>query len=81
MESIPYVDLAENKVGDIRIINGSFGDIFIELSHRLNFSYHATNPPDGEWGALKADGTWSGMVGQLETKIVDIGEEPNIQIN
>lgn len=67
---MPYVDLAENG---LQITGGTFGEIFIELSHQLNFSFTVTNPPDGEWGAKKADGTWSGMVGQLEMREVDFG--------
>ena len=50
-----------------------FVEVFKELSELLNFTYTVTIPPDGEWGSMKDDGTWSGMVGQLETKIVDIG--------
>ena len=69
---MPYVGLSENG---LQITTGSFGEIFLELSHQLNFSFTVTNPPDGEWGRLKDDGTWSGMVGQLETKAVDFGKE------
>ena len=38
----------------------------------MNFTYYMTKPSDGQWGAISADGTWSGMVGQLQRGDVDI---------
>ena len=70
--SMTYVSLIKNGDGALQLRNGIFVEVFKELSHRLNFSFTVVNPPDGEWGVLKGDGTWSGMVGQLETKKVDI---------
>ena len=75
---MPYVGLSENG---LQITTGSFGEIFLELSHQLNFSFTVTNPPDGEWGRFKDDGTWSGMVGQLETKAVDFGKEDILKVS
>ena len=37
----------------------------------MNFTYTVTEPPDGKWGAIRPDGTWSGMVGMLQEKQVD----------
>ena len=48
-------------------------DLFSELSILLNFSCNVIEPPDGEWGVMKDDGTWSGSVGQLEARNVDFG--------
>ena len=70
---MPYVNLTQNDNGEFHLHNGMFVEVFKELSDLLNFTYTVTTPPDGQWGALKEDGTWSGMVGQLETKKVDIG--------
>ena len=70
--NMPYVSLMKNGDGELQLHNGKFVEVFKELSDRLNFSYTVINPPDGEWGVLKEDGTWSGMVGQLETKKVDL---------
>ena len=70
---MPYVGLRQNENGELLLHNGNFADTFKELSVLLNFTYTVTTPPDGQWGAMKDDGTWSGMVGQLETKTVDIG--------
>ena len=70
---MPYIGLRENEKGETNLNNGIFGDVFKELSKLLNFSYTVIQPPDGQWGAMKSDGSWSGMIGQLETKEVDFG--------
>ena len=70
---MPYVGLQKSGNDQIILEKGSFVEVFKELSRLLNFSYSAIVPPDGEWGALKDDGTWSGMIGQLHTKRVDFG--------
>ena len=77
---MPWVGLTQNENGEIHLDNGMFAEVFKELSVFLNFSYTVTTPPDGAWGAMKDDGTWSGMVGQLETKTVDIGSSNPIFI-
>ena len=69
---MPYNSLVQHDNGELGLNTGIFVDVFKELSQRLNFSYTVTKPPDGEWGVLKSDGSWSGMVGQLETKEVDL---------
>ena len=73
--NMPYVALTKNGEDDLQLVNGIFVDIFKGLSRSLNFSYTVINPPDGEWGGIKSDGTWSGMVGQLATKVTDIGKQ------
>ena len=65
--------LSKNGNGDLQLGHGIFVDIFKELSRSLNFSYTVSSPPDGEWGGIQSDGSWSGMVGQLATKSVDFG--------
>ncbi len=40
----------------------------------MNFTYQLGSPPDGQWGAKQDDGTWSGMVGQLERREIDMGQ-------
>ena len=70
---MPYIGLTKNENGEFLLYNGMFVEVFKELSKLLNFTYTVTTPTDGQWGVRKDDGTWSGMVGQLETKTVDIG--------
>lgn len=38
----------------------------------MNFTSYVIKPEDGEWGVFKEDGTWSGMVGMLIQKEIDI---------
>ena len=70
---MPYVSLGQSDNGENILDRGIFAEVFKELTKLLNFSYTAILTPDGEWGALKDDGTWSGMVGQLHNKRVDFG--------
>ena len=73
LHSMPYIGVTHNEEGVVHLEKGMFVEVFKELSKLLNFSYHAMEPPDGQWGAMKSDGKWSGMVGQLEDKVVDFG--------
>ena len=40
----------------------------------LNFTYDLTKPPDGQWGSLQSDMSWTGMVGMLTRGEIDIGK-------
>ena len=35
------------------------------ISHR----YQIVPPPDGEWGARRQDGSWTGMVGMVRNRV------------
>lgn len=39
----------------------------------MNFTYDLYQPPDGQWGAIQPDNTWSGMVGMLSRGEIDMG--------
>ena len=39
----------------------------------MNFTFVASKPPDMTFGALKPDGNWTGMIGELLNKNADIG--------
>uniref|UniRef100_A0A8W8MCP3 Ionotropic glutamate receptor L-glutamate and glycine-binding domain-containing protein n=1 Tax=Magallana gigas TaxID=29159 RepID=A0A8W8MCP3_MAGGI len=45
-------------------------DLLRELAKALNFTYTVIEAPDGEFGTLLQNGSWSGMVGQLERRVV-----------
>ena len=70
---MPYVSYHQNEDGKVILDKGIFVDVFKELISLLNCSYSVILSPDGQFGALKDDGTWSGMVGQLVDKRVDFG--------
>ena len=38
----------------------------------MNFTYTVIKPPDGQYGGIQPDGTWSGMVGLLANHDIDI---------
>ena len=39
----------------------------------MNFTYAVKQPPDRQWGAIQPDGSWTGMVNELQYKRADIG--------
>ena len=55
-------------------MEGMFAEVFHALQEVMNFTYVLKPPEDGEWGAVKDDNTWTGMVGMLAAKEIDIGE-------
>ena len=40
----------------------------------MNFTFTLRKPPDGQWGSLMKNGTWTGMVKELQRKKADIGK-------
>ena len=40
----------------------------------MNFTFTLRKPPDGQWGSLMKNGTWTGMVKELQLKKADIGK-------
>ncbi|KAK3095885.1 hypothetical protein FSP39_020337, partial [Pinctada imbricata] len=52
--------------------SGFCTDLLNELTVELNFTYDWVEPPDGEWGTLMDNGSWTGMIGQLERREVDL---------
>ncbi len=46
-------------------------DMLQTVSKALNFDYTIVNPPDGLWGNIKSDGTWSGLVWEAARGAVD----------
>ncbi|XP_059085839.1 glutamate receptor ionotropic, kainate 5-like [Tigriopus californicus] len=52
---------------------GMFADVFLNLKEIMNFTFVVTKPEDEQWGAVNSDGiTWSGMVGMLQNKEIDM---------
>ena len=43
------------------------------LKEQMNFSLYFTKPPDQKWGALSLNGTWNGIIRQLQEGEADIG--------
>ncbi|ELU07171.1 hypothetical protein CAPTEDRAFT_216535 [Capitella teleta] len=55
---------------------GVYSGMLIELLHlfaeRLNFSYVLEEPRDGNWGVRDENGTWTGIIGQMQNKEADL---------
>ncbi|XP_062603845.1 glutamate receptor ionotropic, delta-2-like, partial [Saccostrea cucullata] len=51
---------------------GLCADLLDELANELNFTYTYTEPPDNEFGRIFPNRSWSGMIGQLERREVDL---------
>ena len=43
------------------------------LQSIMNFTFKVEKPPDGEWGVKLSNNSWTGMVGMLIRKEIDIG--------
>ena len=54
-------------------MTGMFAEVFDNLQEIMNFTYTLIKPPDGQWGSIQPDGSWSGMVGLLVSGKIDIG--------
>ena len=54
-------------------MKGMFSEIFFALQDILNFTYVLKKPPDGQYGSLRTDGTWTGMIRELQEQRADIG--------
>ena len=53
--------------------DGIFPDIFNELKEYMNFTFSLKKSPDGQWGAILANGSWTGMVKDLQNDVFDVG--------
>ena len=51
---------------------GMYADLWFVLQSFLNFTYVLTKPPDGQAGVLKSDGTWTGMIRELQEQRIDM---------
>ncbi|XP_076315700.1 glutamate receptor 3-like [Tachypleus tridentatus] len=64
----PFVKVTEDKLGNIGIL-GPMADVFNYLAKTLNFRYTFKVPSDRRWGAMMANGSYSGMVGMLQRNV------------
>ena len=77
--ALPYTTaMPETAVPGEFEMKGMFPEVFFALQYVLNFTYVVTKPPDGQWGAIQSDGTWSGMVRELQEGRADIGNLNNL---
>ncbi len=48
---------------------GYIVDLVKELSQTLGFAYNIRPALDGQYGHRRSNGTWSGMIGEVMTKV------------
>ena len=74
LTSRPFIEkLIPKKDGFYSFNGGIYADIFHVLKDILNFTYSLSRSPDGQWGALQANGTWTGMMRPMQNDVFDIG--------
>ncbi|KAG8184106.1 hypothetical protein JTE90_025409 [Oedothorax gibbosus] len=66
----PYTIPSNRNGNDVN--SGAVVKLFDYLTERLKFRYEAVAPEDNEWGVLMDDGKWSGAVGMLLDRKVDL---------
>ena len=54
------------------LLGGIYQDTLSNLEGRLNFSTRTVIPPDKKWGNVPPNGSWTGLIRQLEYKEVDM---------
>ncbi|ROT77000.1 olfactory ionotropic receptor IR4 [Penaeus vannamei] len=68
----PHLLVTEGEEPGTFSMEGPMFSLLEALAEAMNFSYTLTRPPDGYWGAPLANGTWTGMVGQIHRKLLPL---------
>ncbi|KAL5004040.1 hypothetical protein ScPMuIL_017496 [Solemya velum] len=69
----PFV--MKKVVGGLPYYEGLCIDMLEVFASKLNFTYELVEPADGEWGRIN-NGTWTGVIGQLVYREVDMSFSP-----
>ena len=67
----PYMmmnPIMPNQTGNAQYY-GYMAELLEKLSHLVGFTYTIHQVPDGSFGYRKLDGSWDGMVGELERMV------------
>ncbi|XP_070391000.1 probable glutamate receptor [Dermacentor albipictus] len=65
--------------GDKLAVGGPLGQILDALTTSLNMTFEAILPSDGQMGIRLPNGSWTGVVGNVQRKEVDMTIVPMIQ--
>ncbi|XP_077532651.1 glutamate receptor ionotropic, delta-2-like [Haemaphysalis longicornis] len=71
----PYVFM-ENEPGGGFQLKGITGSMIDYIIKSMGINYQLVEPPDLEWGDLRPDGQWTGMMGQLQREEADLALGP-----
>lgn len=61
--------VSENVLGKPKKYQGFSIDVLDALANYLGFKYEIYVAPDHKYGSQQADGTWSGLIGELVFKV------------
>ncbi|XP_071526993.1 glutamate receptor ionotropic, delta-1-like [Panulirus ornatus] len=77
-EFLPHTGLVrkDGVISSIPLFEGPMVDLLEILAITMNFTYNFARPPDGSWGVKLKNGSWTGMVGMVDRKEVDIALGP-----
>ena len=53
-----------------QILNNLYSSFLQDI---LNFTYTLKKPSDGQYGAINSDGSWTGMIGEIQAEKADMG--------
>ncbi len=59
----PYETMVVDGCQSPECFQGMFADVFHELMDMMNFTYTMMMPKDGQWGAQRDNGSWTGVIG------------------
>ncbi|XP_074657321.1 ionotropic receptor 25a-like [Tubulanus polymorphus] len=73
---VDFLGTVNNQFAELQVDRVDFGiknkttkkysmDVLKELSNRLQFDYDIYEPNDGQFGARRPDGSWTGLIGEL----------------
>ncbi|XP_071522174.1 probable glutamate receptor [Panulirus ornatus] len=71
----PHHDVLVQGDGSLSVV-GPVGNVLDTVAQSLNFTYRLVTPADQHWGRKLANGSWTGMVGQVARREVDIALGP-----
>ncbi|KAL3209588.1 hypothetical protein MRX96_038028 [Rhipicephalus microplus] len=66
----PYLTVAYR--GDKLAVGGPMGQVLDALTNSLNMTFEATLPSDGQVGIRLPNGSWTGVVGSIQRREVDM---------
>ena len=75
---IPCTNIQENTINETDgNITASYYGVDISILNIIraqrNFRYHIIQPPDGQWGMLLENKSWTGIMGYLQNRQADVG--------
>ncbi|XP_077981297.1 glutamate receptor 2-like isoform X2 [Glandiceps talaboti] len=72
----PFLKLVDEEVTGNNEYEGYIADLVSLLAYKLDFDYELSLVPDGRYGSDDGEGNWTGMIGQLVKREVDMAAAP-----